>query len=128
MPFTIIFIVLLLTAVLIINHHIKFWVRGLFGIYYAGLIYIFSRGYNELTSDKASYSLEVFWDLRSAYVDNYVIFFALPLLGLIIYSYYLWFINGKNKKQKVLIAISVVPVGLFYLYSVVMFGMLGYQP
>ena len=73
-------------------------------------------------------ALENYWNLQTDFVDNFQGFFHFPILILLFFSYYLWIKNGKNKIQKILISLSIIPIGLIYLWLTIMIGMLGYQP
>ena len=136
------FFILFLAALLIFNKHIKWWVKSLIALYYGIVIYIFSNSYKKINDDyifisKNEYNphepaeveaLENYWNLQTDFVDNFQGFFHFPILILLVVSYYQWIKNGKNKTQKTLISLSIIPIGLIYLWLTIMIGMLGYQP
>ena len=137
------FFILFLAALLIFNKHIKWWVKSLIALYYGIVTYTFSNGYKKINDDYDLYrskneynshdpvevkALENYWNLQTDFVDNFQGFFHFPVLILLVFSYYQWIKNGKNKTQKTLISLSVIPIGLIYLWLTLMIGMLGYQP
>ena len=106
------------------------------------LLYLFSKGYKKINDDYDLYrskneynphepaevkALENYWNLQTDFVDNFQAFFHFPILILLVFSYYQWIKSGK-KTQKILISLSVIPIGLIYLWLTIMIGMLGYQP
>jgi hypothetical protein len=137
------FVLILFVSVLLMNKHIRWWIKLLYGVYYIPLIYFFSRGYDKIAKDREEYvsqnpysytdasdvqELEAFWDLRSDYVDQYHFFFHFPLLVLIIYSYYQWIKHASSKRMRYFIIASILPVFVVYLWLTLMVAMLGYQP
>jgi Ca2+/Na+ antiporter len=137
------FFIAFLVVLLILNKYIKWWIKSLFVVYYVILIYLFSKGYKKINHDYDLYrskneynyhdpadvaALEKFWDVRSNYVGSFEAYLHLPVLALLLYSYYKWIKYSKNKKQRILISLSMIPVGIIYFLLAVFIGMLGYRP
>ncbi|MEI5906968.1 hypothetical protein WAK64_07850 [Bacillus spongiae] len=137
------FFILFLAALLIFIKHIKWWIKLFVALYYGILIYFFSKGYKKIQDDYELYrskneynpndpadvkALENYWDPLADYAGNFEVFFHLPVLILLTFSYYKWIKNGKNKTQRILIVLSLIPVSLIYLWIAILIGMLGYQP
>ncbi|MFC0190115.1 hypothetical protein ACFFJY_17600 [Fictibacillus aquaticus] len=116
-------------SIILFNPHIKWWIKTGAGVYYAVLTYFFNTGRQEI-EDKYHYKgpIEVYWDKNSDYVDAYYGFFTIPFMVLLIYSYYLWLKHCKTKTQKFWIVLSIIPVGLLFLWLSILLGMLGYRP
>ncbi|MFC7373443.1 hypothetical protein ACFQPF_17520 [Fictibacillus iocasae] len=125
----IVLILALLCSIILFNTQIKWYVKASAAAYYAVLTYFFTTGSNEIERKyHHNGPIEVFWDKNSDYVDMYFGFFALPFLVLLIYSYYLWLKQCKTKLRKLPVVLSIIPVGLLYIWLTIMFSMLGYQP
>ncbi|WP_226577372.1 hypothetical protein [Halobacillus litoralis] len=136
-------LVFFLAFVLLFSFYVKIWIRIIVAAYYTVVLYLFSRGYKELISERDSYvekngynpdnqkdlwALERFWDEKSAYVDHYSGLVGVPLFIFLIYSYYTWFSRVEERKHKVFILLSAIPVGFIYLICMLFFAMQGYQP
>ncbi|WP_046173542.1 hypothetical protein [Domibacillus indicus] len=108
----------------------KLFLRALLGtvVYYVILLFVFLTGREKRWEESAGHPIEERWDQNSTYVDNYFPFLAWPLLVILIWGYCIWLFSAKNTKEKIVICISMIPVGFCYLVFIVFIAMLGYQP
>lgn len=127
-PFLVLSIIVL-GAVVLFNKHLKWWIKAAAFIYYIILFVIFDH---ELKNFKKQYkdnlSLKDYWDKNSDFVDGFIPFFAFPLLALIIYAHYLWFVNANNKNDKMAAAFTVLITGTFWFFFTFFISMHGYRP
>lgn len=134
---------LFVVAIILLNKYLNWWIRVLFAAYYAVVIYLFVKGYKQIHNDYELYhskndydpndpadveALENFWNVQSEFVDSFLGWLHIPLLVLLLSAFITWVMNGKGKTQKILIILSGIPIGIVYLWLVLMTGMLGYQP
>ncbi|UOQ93116.1 hypothetical protein MUO14_22440 [Halobacillus shinanisalinarum] len=143
MPDIAVIFLFLLIPVLLLSFYVKIWIRLIVAAYYCCVFFMFSRGYNQLMSKRNAYvenngynpdkqedirALKQFWDEKTAFIDNYLGLVILPLLVFIVYSYYKWFVHLEERKHKVLLLLSAIPVGIIFFIYLLFFSMLGYQP
>ncbi|WP_050184054.1 hypothetical protein [Domibacillus robiginosus] len=135
---------LFVATIILLNKYLNWWIKALFTTYYAVVIYLFVKGYKKIhnnyyeryrstndynPNDPADIeALENFWNVQSEFVDSFLAWFHIPLLGLLLFVFIKGVMNGKNKTQKILIILSSIVIGIVYLWLVIMTAMLGYQP
>lgn len=109
--------------------HIKWSIKASAIIYYVVLFVTFHRGLINVEQQyKGSLPMKGFWDKNSDFVDGFVPFFALPLLALLIYAHYSWFVNADNRNDKMAAALTFFVTGAFWFVFTFFISMHGYQP
>ena len=127
-----------------INWKIKLSIITISWIYYITLMhFFFKNGYYEIQAnyDKLSSTydydpdnpvhfghLQDFWNQQSDYVATFESFFHLPLLIIITASYFIWFYKVKRIGGKLIVGLTLLPVGGAFLIVTIAFSLLGYQP
>jgi len=118
----------ILGAMILFNRHIQWWIKGSAIIYYAMLTYFFNDGREKIEEQYKNDPIEMLWDKNSQYVGEFVPFFTMPLLVLLLWGYYLWFVHAESRKNRIYIGISIIPASIAYLLLTLFIVMFGYQP
>lgn len=129
--------------VLFFSFHIKWWLRVFIGLYYGVVFFYFSKGYAALLEKRKAYVevneynydnerdvrlLHQFWDEKTAYVDGFLELILVPILIFTVYAYYKGFKQAEKTHHKVLLTLTIIPLGFLGLYACLILSMLGYQP
>lgn len=124
-----IFSIILISAVILVNMHIKWWLKVITFVYYAILFYKFDSELQKLNDEfKDVLPYKEFLDVRSDFVDGYMNFFAWPILIMLAYSHYLWFKNTESRDGKIFFAATFLITGIFWFWFTFFISMHGYKP
>ncbi|KGX88753.1 hypothetical protein N781_09550 [Pontibacillus halophilus JSM 076056 = DSM 19796] len=140
-----ILLLLYVFALLLLSYPVNLFLRLGVGIYYVFTLYSFSQDYLALSEERDAYvqkhrynhdhdnkedtlALERHWDEQSNLVGMYEAQVNVPIFLFIVYAYYRWFSFVEERRHKIWIAVSILPVLLTYTIAVIFFGMQGYQP
>lgn len=95
----------------------------------AALSFRFKNGLEKVENTyKAVLPIEEFWDKNSAFVAQYMPFFAVPALVLLIYSHYAFVVNAKSRNEKLFFGLSFLITGSGWIIFTLLISMYGYRP
>lgn len=95
----------------------------------AALSFRFKNGLEKVENTyKAVPPIEEFWDKNSAFVAQYMPFFAVPALVLLIYSHYAFVVNAKSRNEKLFFGLSFLITGSGWIIFTLLISMYGYRP
>lgn len=121
------------TIILIVmaTPYFSFWGKSLVVIYYGILSFLFI-GMTHHINEKYSGIIPVpdaYWDENSQWAWTASNLVLLPFIGILLYSYYHWFVNAHTISAKIMIALSMLPAAalVFFFYFIFNFGY-GYRP
>lgn len=124
-----VFSVIVLSAMILLNKHIKWWIKAGAIIYYVVLSFSFKNGLEKVVEQYMGVlSIKEFWDKNSAFVDGYMPFFAFPVLALLIYSHYSFFVNSDDRNDKLFFGLSFLITGSCWIVFTFLISMYGYRP
>lgn len=121
--------IIILSAVILLNIHVKWWIKVAAFMYYVLIFLIFHR--KLITFEKQSkntLSIKEYRDKNSDFVDGFMPFFAFPVLALIIYCHYSWFVHADNRNDRLTSVLTVFITGTFWFFFTFFISMHGYRP
>ncbi|RDI37242.1 hypothetical protein [Falsibacillus pallidus] len=121
----------LILIVIILNRYLYIWAKAVIVAYYAVVSYVFITVKNKIDTQYENVLPvpDAYWDKNSGWVDKIADFLFWPLLGILLFIYYKWFTSVYSKRAKILVLLSLIPVGAIFLFLTFMFVFAyGYRP
>ncbi|WP_433747551.1 hypothetical protein [Falsibacillus pallidus] len=121
----------LILIVIILNRYLYIWVKAVIVAYYAVVSYVFITVKNKIDHHYEDIRPvpTAYWDKNSGWVDKITGFLFWPLLGILLFIYFKWFMSVQSRKEKLLVLLSLIPVGAIFLFLTFIFNFAyGYRP
>lgn len=121
----------LLVLVVLTSRYFNWWVKGILTVYFLTFSVVFITVKNKIDQKFEGMRPvpEAYRDQNTAWVSNMSCFLFLPLVGILIYIYFKWIRRAKTAWAKVIIVLTLIPVGVILLVSNFLFHLTyGYRP
>ncbi|MFJ8264283.1 hypothetical protein ACIQ4I_20465 [Rummeliibacillus sp. NPDC094406] len=126
------FVMLAIIFIVVIFNKVLFsWFKATIIVYYSIISYVFITIKNKIDRQYENITPvpDVYWDKNSGWVDSMAGYFFWPLLIILLFIYYKWFIRVQSKTAKLLVLLSLIPTATIFLFFAFMFVFAyGYRP